>query len=146
MNEETRAVFLRWRDEIEAEIVTAEKNLETSRAAVQVAMDAIKSEGVRIGGLNAMLSRLRPKLDLANALRTRWVKAAQPSPATAMRGHDERAHELEFAIADMRQALAQIDIILRDPEPSSAPLDTRPPVPPLPAHDPIVLPPAMVAA
>jgi len=146
MNEETRAVFLTWRDEIEAEIVTAEKNLETSRAAVQVAMDAIKTESARIGALTASLSRLRPKQDVANALRIRLAKAAQPSPATATRGHDERVRELEFAIADMRQALAQIDIILRDPEPSSAPLDTRPPVPPLPAHDPIVLPPAMVAA
>jgi hypothetical protein len=74
------------------------------------------------------------------------AKAAQPSPATATRGHDERVRELEFSIADMRQALAQIDMILRDPETAAAPLDTRPPVPPLPAFETIVVAPAMVAA
>jgi chromosome segregation ATPase len=146
MDDATRAVFLSWRDEIEVEMATAQANLTAAHTSLQAAQDAVRSESARIGALNATLSRLRPKTDLANALRTRLAKANQPAPTTASRGHAERCQELEFQIADMRVALVQIEIILREPELTTRPLDTKPPVPPLPAFDPIQMPTPMVAA
>jgi hypothetical protein len=136
-------LFKTWLEEMETEAEKIDADIVTSRSALAEAEAEIRRESVRIGALSAATAKLPKGTELANALRTRLAAAGKPSSATATRGHAERIAELQFRRSDLRQAITQVEAILKPPAPLT--LVAQPAERAIDNYDPIVLPPGVAA-
>jgi hypothetical protein len=147
MIESTRAVLLGAREEIAAKIDPVIAELAVLRAQLADAEALATAERERIADLeNTVRAFLAPsKGYLANALRSHLEEAAKPGKSPCVRVIGRAIDEREFHLADLREALGQVDAMLRPSAPPALSIvqnETRPTLEPF---DPIVMPAVRVA-
>jgi chromosome segregation ATPase len=115
----TIETFIRWRDELSAELAVAQADLATSESDLTEATKKRDAVAARRNEIDAALRSLEAPLHPRIAARTRPMYQEFNSAEGAATQARERGINYRRQIEDLAEALAQVELLLPTPEPAA---------------------------